>query len=321
MIFVEIPVLSKVSGELRDPACVPGRADLSLRDESEVQTNSRTFVTRFAPSPTGFLHLGHAYSAWRAWSLAVQSGGRFLLRIEDIDVTRCRSEYEAALRDDLAWLGLQWEQPVRCQSEHLPEYRCVVEGLRSRGLLYPCFCSRAEIQREIEAAGGAPHGIDGPLYPGTCRRLSADEANSRIQRGDPYALRLHLERALESVPAELFWTDLTRGDQRARPDVLGDVVLVRRDIGCSYHLCVVWDDALQGVTHVSRGEDLFEATHLHRLLQALLGLPVPVYAHHGLLKDATGKRLAKRDRAESLRGLREQGASRDEILARLGLHG
>lgn len=314
-------MLNKVSGHPGDAAWGPDPAEVSQRHDAVVQPHSGTLVTRFAPSPTGFLHLGHAYSAWMAWRLAVQSGGRFLLRIEDIDGTRCRSEYDAALQDDLAWLGLQWEQPVRRQSEHLPEYRSVVEGLRSRGLLYPCFCSRAEIQREIEAAGGAPHGIDGPLYPGTCRRLSADEVHARIQRGDPYALRLNLERALESVPVELCWTDLQRGDQRAQPEVLGDVVLVRRDIGCSYHLCVVWDDALQGVTHVSRGEDLFEATHLHRLLQALLGLPVPVYAHHGLLKDAAGKRLAKRDRAESLRGLREQGASRDEILERLGLHG
>jgi glutamyl-Q tRNA(Asp) synthetase len=317
---MEINVLNKVSGDHGAAACVPDPGDLSQRHDAIVQPNFGTLVTRFAPSPTGFLHLGHAYSAWMAWRLAVQSGGRFLLRIEDIDVTRCRPEYDAALQDDLAWLGLRWEQPVRRQSEHLPEYRSVVDGLWSRGLLYPCFCSRAEIQREIEAAGGAPHGIDGPLYPGTCRRLSADEVNARVQRGDPYALRLNLERALESVPVELCWMDLQRGDQRAQPEVLGDVVLVRRDIGCSYHLCVVWDDALQGVTHVSRGEDLFEATHLHRLLQALLNLPVPVYSHHGLLKDAAGKRLAKRDRAESLRGLREQGMCRENILARLRLH-
>jgi glutamyl-Q tRNA(Asp) synthetase len=276
-------------------------------------------VTRFAPSPTGLLHLGHAYSALMAWNLAQNCGGRFLLRIEDIDGTRCRPEYDAALLEDLKWLGITWEEPVRRQSEHRPEYSSVAQQLWQRGLLYPCFCSRAEILREIEAAGGAPHGADGPLYPGICRRLPVDEAGARIRRGDQYALRLNLQRAIALVGSGLVWTDLQRGVQEARPELLGDVILVRRDIGCSYHLCVVWDDALQGVSHVSRGEDLFEATHLHRLLQAVLNLPTPVYIHHGLLRDASGRRLAKRDRDETLTALRQQGVSREEILRRVGL--
>ncbi|MEY3460148.1 MAG: hypothetical protein RL215_3305 [Planctomycetota bacterium] len=274
-------------------------------------------VTRFAPSPTGLLHCGHAFSALSAWRLAAEIQGQFLLRIEDIDSTRCRPEYEAQLKDDLHWLGMTWPEPVRRQSEHLAEYRGVADELERRGLLYPCFCSRKDIQREIEAAGGAPHGTEGPLYPGTCRRLAADEVAIRIASGEPYALRLNLEQALKTVPANLQWLDLHKGVQTARPQLLGDVVLVRRDIGCSYHLCVVVDDALQQVTHVSRGMDLFEATHLHRLLQAILGLPVPVYAHHPLIRDPQGKRLAKRDGAESLQMLRLQGVSPDDLKQRL----
>lgn len=276
-------------------------------------------MTRFAPSPTGLLHLGHAYSALMAWNLAQNSQGQFLLRIEDIDRTRCRPEYTAALFKDLKWLGVTWEEPVRQQSEHLEEYSSVAQQMWQSGLLYPCFCSRSEILREIEAAGGAPHGADGPLYPGICRRLSVDEAAFRIRRGDQYALRLNLQQAIDVAGSGLVWTDLQRGDQEARPELLGDVILVRRDIGCSYHLCVVWDDALQGVTHISRGDDLFDATHLHRLLQAVLKLPTPVYSHHGLLRDASGRRLAKRDRDETLTALREQGVSREEILKRVGL--
>ncbi|MFM8475714.1 MAG: tRNA glutamyl-Q(34) synthetase GluQRS [Planctomycetaceae bacterium] len=274
-------------------------------------------VTRFAPSPTGLLHRGHAYSALAAWELAQSIRGRFLLRIEDIDSTRCRPEFETQLKDDLQWLGLSWPEPVRRQSEHLQEYRAVAEQLLGRGLLYPCFCTRRDIQREIAAAGGAPHGIEGPLYPGTCRSLPATEVSRRMNSGEQYALRLHLERACALVSSELRWTDLRRGLQTARPECLGDVVLVRKDIGCSYHLCVVLDDALQGVTHISRGEDLFEATHLHRLLQALMNLPVPVYSHHPLIHDAAGKRLAKRDGAESLLGLRERGIRSEELRQQL----
>ncbi|MEY2724333.1 MAG: hypothetical protein RLZZ458_200 [Planctomycetota bacterium] len=274
-------------------------------------------ITRFAPSPTGLLHCGHAFSALSAWELAGDIRGRFLLRIEDIDVTRCRPEFEVQLKDDLRWLGLDWPEPVRRQSEHFAEYRAVAKELLGKGFLYPCFCTRKDIQREIQAAGGAPHGVDGPLYPGTCRRLSEAVVNRRIAEGEPYALRLHLERALNLVSRSLTWQDLGRGSQAARPELLGDVVLVRRDIGCSYHLCVVVDDALQGVTHVSRGADLFEATHVHRLLQALLDLPVPIYSHHSLICDEHGKRLAKRDGAESLLSLRNQGVRPEDLRRRL----
>ncbi len=275
-------------------------------------------VARFAPSPTGFLHLGHAYSALFSWDTAQRLGGRFLLRIEDIDQTRCRPEYEAALLEDLAWLGLKWEEPVRRQSEHLDTYRDVAAGLLERELLYPCFCTRKEILAEIEAAGGAPHGIDGPLYPGICKRLSAQERRDRMAAGEPHALRLDLERALaETGPGPLEWMDLGKGTQTARPDLLGDAVIVRKDIGCSYHFAVTWDDALQGITLVTRGEDLFPATHLHRLLQALLDLPVPEYHHHSLIRDASGKRLAKRDEAETLRSLRETGIAPEEVRERL----
>ena len=274
-------------------------------------------ITRFAPSPTGLLHCGHAFSALSAWQLAGEIQGKCLLRIEDIDVTRCRPEFEIQLKEDLQWLGLEWPEPVRRQSEHLMEYRAVADNLLGRGLLYPCFCTRKDIQREIQAAGGAPHGSEGPLYPGTCRRLSEAVVSRRIADGEPYALRLHLERAVKLVSQPLMWQDLGRGIQSAKPELLGDVVLVRRDIGCSYHLCVVIDDALQQVTHVSRGADLFEATHLHRLLQALLDLPVPVYSHHALICDAQGKRLAKRDGAESLMALRDQGIQPEELRRRL----
>lgn len=275
-----------------------------------------TFATRFAPSPTGLLHLGHAFSAWFSFQSAVQANGRFILRIEDIDFTRCRREFEAAILEDLAWLGFEWEAPVRRQTDHLAEYAGAATSLLDRGLLYPCFCTRKDILREIEAAGGAPHSSEGPVYPGICRSLSQDERESRMAAGQSFALRLHLQRALETTSSALTWLDIGHGLQTAQPELLGDVVLVRKDIGCSYHLAVVWDDALQGVTRVTRGMDLFEATHLQRLLQAVLSLPTPEYHHHPLLCDASGRRLAKRDQSESLRSLRERGVTPDEILMR-----
>lgn len=277
-------------------------------------------IVRFAPSPTGLLHLGHAYSALFAEASARREGGRFLLRIEDIDFTRCRREYEDGLREDLAWLGLRWEEPVRRQSKHRDEYGLVAAGLRERGLLYPCFCTRRDILREIEQAGGAPQeGAEGPIYPGTCRRLGAEERAARLAAGEEAAWRLDLDRALAAAGGgPLEWHDLGRGRIRAEPERLGDAVLVRKDIGTSYHLAVVWDDAVQGVTRVTRGEDLLEATHLHRLLQALLGLPVPEYHHHGLIRDAAGRRLAKRDEAAPLRALREAGVAPEAVRRRLG---
>ncbi len=279
---------------------------------------SPRFVTRFAPSPTGQLHLGHAYSALFAFECAMKHEGRFLVRIEDIDFTRCRREFEDNIFEDLRWLGIVWETPVRRQSEHLPEYIVVAEQLRRRGFLYPCFCTRKDIQREIDAAGGAPHGSDGPLYPGTCHSLSEDERQSRIVAGESFALRLDIQRAVDEVGNDLAWFDLERGLQKAQPERLGDIVLVRKDIGCSYHLAVVIDDALQGITRITRGEDLCEATHVQRLLQALLGLPTPEYDHHALICDSSGRRLAKRDEAESLRSMRLRGVSASDVRTRLG---
>lgn len=279
---------------------------------------SSTIVTRFAPSPTGFLHPGHAYSALFSFEAARKNGGRFLVRIEDIDFTRCRVEFEQSIYEDLKWLGLVWEIPVRRQSEHLSDYLAAAEQLRSRGLLYPCFCTRKDIQREIDAAGGAPHGFEGPLYPGTCRSLSEDERQSRIAAGETCALRLDVDRAVAEVESNLDWIDLDRGLQKAKPQLLGDVVLVRKDIGCSYHLAVVVDDALQEVTLIARGEDLFDATHLQRLLQALLGLKTPEYHHHPLMCDSHGRRLAKRDDAETLRSLRLRGVKSDAVCQQLG---
>ena len=271
-------------------------------------------VTRFAPSPTGLIHLGSAYSALFAARAAREVGGRFLLRIEDIDRTRCRPEFTAAILEDLAWLGLSWEEPVRVQSEHFDDYRAALARLDAMGLVYPCFCTRTEIMAEIAAAGGAPHGAEGPLYPGTCRRLSAAERKARLARGDDHALRLDTAKAT-ALAGPLSWRDRARGTQQARPELLGDAVLARKDTPTSYHLAVTLDDHLQGVTSVTRGEDLFAATHLHRLLQTLLGLAVPDYHHHALLRGPDGRRFAKRDRALTLRALRAAGRTPAEVRA------
>ncbi len=271
-----------------------------------------TIVTRFAPSPTGFLHLGHAHAALTAWRAAREAGGRFLLRIEDIDPTRCRPEFTEAILEDLAWLGLDWDGEVRVQSRHLADYRGVLDALSARRLLYPCFCTRADIAREIAASAAAPHGPDGPLYPGTCRRLSDADRAARITAGAPHALRLDMAAALAAMPGPLSFREHGSA-RRCDPARFGDAVLARKDIPASYHLCVTHDDALQGVTLVTRGEDLLPATDLHRLLQALMGWPAPDYAHHALLTDATGKRLAKRDRAATLRDMRAAGISPAEV--------
>jgi glutamyl-Q tRNA(Asp) synthetase len=267
-------------------------------------------VTRFAPSPTGLLHLGHAHAALFAERAARQAGGRFLLRIEDIDATRCRPEFAQALVEDLAWLGLAWDGAVRVQSRHFPEYRRTLDALAGRGLLYPCFCTRGDIAAAIAAQHGSPQHI----YPGTCRSLPRAEAEARIARGDAYALRLDVARALAATGPVAF-TDLFRGPRRCTPEAQGDVVLARKDVPVSYHLCVTHDDALQGITLVTRGEDLLEATDIHRLLQALMGWPEPLYAHHPLVLGPDGKRLAKRDRAPTLRALRASGVTPAEIEA------
>jgi glutamyl-Q tRNA(Asp) synthetase len=276
-------------------------------------------VTRFAPSPTGHLHLGHAHSALAAWRRARAAGGRFLLRLEDIDRSRCRPEFTAAILEDLAWLGLDWDGAPRVQSEHFGEYRAVLGALEGRGLLYPCFCTRAEIQRELAASAAAPHGPEGPVYPGTCRRLTAAERATRIGAGAEFALRLDMRAALAAAPGPLSFHDETAGHVAADPAAFGDIVLARKDTPASYHLCVTHDDALQGVNLVVRGTDLLPATHVHVLLQALMGWPTPAYAHHALLTDASGRRLAKRDRAATLRDLRAAGHSPAEVRAMAGL--
>jgi glutamyl-Q tRNA(Asp) synthetase len=265
-------------------------------------------VTRFAPSPTGHLHVGHAHSALVGWHRARAESGRFLLRIEDIDPARCRPEYEAAILEDLGWLGLDWDGPVRRQSDHLAEYQAALDRLRAMDLLYPCFCSR----KDIAAAVSAPHGPEGPTYPGTCRNQPAELVQERVARGDPYALRLDVAKA-NTVSGRLTFQDEREGVVEARPETLGDVVLARRDAPASYHLCVTLDDHLQGVTLVTRGVDLFHATHIHRLLQAILGLNVPTYAHHLLLTNPAGERLSKRDGAMALRALRQAGRSAAEV--------
>lgn len=274
-------------------------------------------VTRFAPSPSGRLHLGHAYSALFAARAARQDSGRFLLRIEDIDRTRCRPEFEAAIFEDLAWLGLDWETPVRRQSDHLGEYRAALERLRAEDLAYPCFCTRRDIEREIARAGQAPHGREGPLYPGTCRGLSAAERRDRIAAGEAHALRLDAARAARRC-GPLGFEDRGRGRIDVTPALFGDVVIARKDIATSYHLAVVVDDAVQGVTLVTRGEDLLEATHVHRLLQALLGLPAPAYWHHPLLVGEDGRRFAKRDKARTLAEMRAAGLTAAAVRALAG---
>ena len=276
-----------------------------------------SIVTRFAPSPTGYLHLGHAFAALTAWRRARAAGGRFLLRIEDIDPARCRAEYATAIAEDLAWLGIDWDGPVRVQSAHLAEYRVVLDGLAARGLVYPCFCTRATIAREVAAAGAAPQGPDGAVvYPGTCRALGAAERAERIAAGAAYALRLDMGRALAETGDGLWFHEEGLGRVACRPARFGDVVLGRKDVPASYHLCVTHDDAAQGVTLVTRGEDLRAATDLHRVLQALMGWPAPAYAHHRLLAGADGRRLAKRDGAMALRALRAAGVSAGEVRAR-----
>ena len=274
-------------------------------------------VTRFAPSPTGFLHLGHAHAALFAWRIARQGGGRFLLRIEDIDPGRCLPEFVDAILEDLAWLGIGWDGDVRVQSLHLHEYGAALDTLAARGLLYPCFCTRAEIAREIAGSASAPHGPDGPLYPGTCRRLSPGDRAARLARGDQHALRLDMEAAIAAA-GPLSFHERGEGRLRCDPGRFGDVVLARKDAPASYHLCVTHDDAVQGVTLVTRGQDLKPATDVHRLLQALMGWPEPDYAHHGLLTDAQGRRYAKRDRALTLRAMREAGRSPADIRAMAG---
>ena len=285
-------------------------------------------VFRFAPSPNGYLHLGHAFSALLNFDLARRSGGRLLLRIEDIDQTRCKREYEDAIYQDLAWLGIAWERPVRRQSEHLEEYGKALEKLEALGLVYPSFESRAEIARLVEqreADGGWPRDPDGaPLYPGGAKRLSLEERARLIESGAPYALRLDTEAAIARA-GDLSWIERGQGPDgetgqvAGRPHAWGDVVLARKEMPTSYHLSAVVDDALQGVTDVVRGEDLFHATSVHRLLQHLLGLPQLVYRHHRLIRDGGGLKLSKSGQATGLRELRAAGATPADIRCKVAL--
>ncbi len=272
-------------------------------------------TTRFAPSPTGRLHLGHACSALFAQEKARESGGRFILRIEDIDTVRCKPVFEHGIYEDLQWLGLGWEEPVRRQSAHFEDYKKYLGYLQERNLLYPCFCTRKDIQEEVARAPSAPHGPEGILYPGTCRSLTLTERKQKTASGCTYALRLDMEKALGSLQHPLIWNDRVKGLQTATPELLGDVVLARKDTPASYHLCVTIDDHLQGITLVTRGEDLFYATHLHRLLQAILSLNVPEYHHHRLLLDEHGKRFAKRNDSVTLAHLRDAGYSPADVRA------
>jgi glutamyl-Q tRNA(Asp) synthetase len=275
-------------------------------------------VTRFAPSPTGFLHLGHAHSALLGHRTARLAGGRFLLRIEDIDRTRCKPEFEAAIYEDLHWLGLDWEEPVRRQSDHFPDYAAALGRLEAMGLVYPCFCSR----KDIAAAASAPHEGETVIYPGTCRALDPDVVAERKAAGAPFALRLDVAKAARQAGALSFLDSEPDSSDfreiRAEPERFGDVVLGRRDTPASYHLCATLDDHLQGVTLVIRGEDLRPATHLHRLLQAVLGLATPRYRHHVLLGNESGVRLSKRDGALALRALRDRGIGADAVRAMAG---
>jgi glutamyl-Q tRNA(Asp) synthetase len=284
-------------------------------------------VFRFAPSPNGFLHLGHALSALLNADEAKRTGGRLLLRIEDIDPTRCRPEFEEAAYEDLAWLGIEWEKPVRRQSEHFEEYRAALERLERAGLVYPAFESRSEIarlvkEREAESAKLWPNDPDGaPLYPGKARELSGEE-RTRRRAMEPFAMRLDMPTALARAGRNLVWREEDDGATReiaGTPDLWGDVILGRKETPASYHLAVVLDDALQGVTHVVRGMDLFESTAIHRLLQELLGLPAPIYRHHRLLLDRDGKKLAKRTKSTTLRDLRSAGWTPIDVRHAVGL--
>ena len=265
-------------------------------------------VTRFAPSPTGLLHLGHAFAALRA----AEAGNRFLLRIEDIDTARAREEFVTAIFEDLTWLGLRWEEPVLRQSARFEAYRAALARLEADGLLYPCFCTRKEIAEEIARASEAPHGPEGPLYPGTCRHLSGEKRMRKLASGASYALRLDAAKAAD-LAGELKFLEQGAGPNgehgiiAVKPMLFGDVVLARKDTPSSYHLAVVVDDAFQGVTLVTRGNDLFAATHVQRLLQALLALPAPAYAHHRLILDRQGRKFSKRDKAVTLYDLRAHG--------------
>lgn len=272
-------------------------------------------ITRFAPSPTGYLHLGHALAAWVAFDAAKRHGGTMLLRFEDIDLTRVRPEFYKAIEEDLSWLGITWNSTPWRQLDRTDAYQSALEQLQTLGVLYPCFCTRKEITM-MASAPQRDDGLEGVVYPRICRHRSIDEQQQRMKQGDRWAWRLDAEKAAH-LCGPLRWIDHRFGEMKLDPQLLGDVVIARKDIGVAYHLAVVVDDAAQGVTWVTRGEDLLASTHVHVMLQHLLGLPQPHYWHHPLVCDEQGKRLAKRNDALSLRSMREAGVSAKDVIERL----
>ncbi|MBL4774751.1 MAG: tRNA glutamyl-Q(34) synthetase GluQRS [Mariprofundus sp.] len=267
--------------------------------------NVRPWRTRFAPSPTGLLHVGNAYSALQCATWAERHQTELLLRIEDIDYMRCKPEYSAAIVEDLSWLGIHWQQSIRFQSQCTPAYQQAIGKLRDQHMIYPCFCSRKHIRAEIDRMASAPHAEDGQsVYPGLCRYLSVDEQQQRMQH-EPFAWRLNAAKAMQAVGADLHWHD--ESGQHHAVQINHDVIIGRKDIAFSYHLAVVMDDAEQGISHIIRGNDLADSTGIHRVLQSLLGLPEPVYIHHALLCSSDGQRLSKRNGSMSLQTLRQMG--------------
>lgn len=283
-------------------------------------TQTDKVITRFAPSPSGDLHLGHAYSAKLNYDFACENGGKFILRIEDIDHLRCKTEFENSIIVDLHWLGLKWPTPARRQSDHFNDYAAALKKLEDKGLLYPCFCTRRDIREEINESSRAPHlgpklGPEGLIYPGICKHLTEKERQQKIANDIPHAMRIDLKKAMSLVPEALYWTDLETGRQKTEPELMGDVVLARKDFPTSYHLSVVIDDDIQNITHVIRGEDLYYASHFQRLLQHLLDLKPVIYKHHSLLKTKDGNRLAKRDKSITIKSIRKSGLSPDKLEA------
>lgn len=283
-------------------------------DSAGAKQSAMIVRTRFAPSPTGRLHLGHVLAARVACAIARDAGGAFLLRHEDIDAPRVREEFYQGIEEDLEWLGLTWDGDALRQSSRIAAYDAALKSLRERGLVYPCFCTRREIQEEWARMGAAPQGQEAPAYPGTCHKLTATGRQAKIGSGMPYAWRLDSRKAAE-LTGLLTFRDLRFMEIPVNPKLLGDIVLARKDIGTAYHLAVVVDDAFQEITHVTRGDDLLTSTHVHRLLQVLLGFPAPLYLHHPLMLDETGKRLAKRNDSLSVAALRDRGMTPSEALA------
>lgn len=273
--------------------------------------------TRFAPSPTGYLHLGHIFSAFFAYEASKILGGELILRIEDIDQQRSRNHFEESIVNDLDWIGIKYRKEIRKQSEKMTDYRAAIEELKRLNLVYPCFCTRSEIQSEILRAGNAPHGIDRTVYPGTCRRLGNADKNKKIKINKNYAWRLDIRAAAKKV-GKLSWHDIRLGNHEVPVGIIGDVVLGRRDAPASYHLASTLDDHIQKIGLVTRGEDLVESTHIHRLLQSLLGLRTPFYFHHPLVLDSSGVRLSKRTRALTIRAMKAEGKTANDIINLFG---